>query len=573
MATSISSDLNAALKNLAPTFQTAINASIEAESEPLKRIQALKDQTDIRRNIYTDMKTNLGALQTAVQALITTQASYSMNPVLKASIVPGTTGTSVITTSSNSGTMVAGDYDIAVTRLAKAQSRATAASVSPDIALGKGGTFWLGGTGTASITNFTPDTSVNATSITDVVSGQRELGTGSYTVQVRDYEGTRQFRLVNADGTAVSIRSKDGTSYTAGWQSISDGSYDTGRGLTLSLSASGAVGSTSLTYNARGTSITISPSDTQRNIANAINAAVQPEGRDFKASIVAGQLVLNAAQTGANHTMVYSDGAGLGFGATVGGVFTLGADLQAAQNAEFTINGMSVSRSSNSNMSDLIDGVTLNLAGDAEGKSARLTIAGNNDKSVTSMNSLVSTFNAALTHLTGKLTATAKTGTDGKTTYTRGPLTGDTVFRSLRSDMITQINANSLNSGSFKNLADIGLTFDKDLKLTLDSSKFSEALKNHSTDVAALLDVAMDKFNTTLSQHTGSTGSLQSSLTSMEGQLKTYEQRITKHNEALNTRKKSLIDQYTQMQDMLANMGRDAQFLNLTLGTTIDFSS
>jgi flagellar capping protein FliD len=139
MANTIGSDLNTALKNLAPSFQTAINASIEAESEPLKRIQALKDQTDVRRNIYTDMKTNLGALQSAVQGLITTQAGYSMNPVLSASVIPGTAGTSVITTSSNSGTLVAGDYDIAVTRLAKAQSRATAAAASPDMALGKGG--------------------------------------------------------------------------------------------------------------------------------------------------------------------------------------------------------------------------------------------------------------------------------------------------------------------------------------------------------------------------------------------------------------------------------------------------
>jgi flagellar hook-associated protein 2 len=573
MANTIGSDLTTALNNLAPTFKTAVNATIDAESAPLKRIQAQKDQTDVRRSIYTDMKNNLTALQNAVQGLITTQAGYSMNTVLKASVVPGTAGTSVITTNGTSGTMTAGDYDISVTRLAKAQSRATIAVASPDLALGKSGTFWLGGSGTASVTDFIADMTVTAATTSTVAEGQRELGTGSYSLQVRDFEGARQFRLVNADGTAISIRTTDGTSTTTGWQTLKEGSYDTGRGLTIDLSTSGSVGSTGLTYTAQGTSISIGVTDTQRNIASAINAALQPEGRDFKASVVAGQLVLSATQSGSNHTMLYTDNAGIGFGAPVGGVFTIGADLQAAQNAEFTVNGMSVSRATNTNLSNVIDGLALNLSGDAEGKNARLTIAGNNDKSVSAMNNLVNTFNTALTHLTGKLASTAKTGTDGKTTYTRGPLTGDTVFRGLRGDMIAQINANSTNNGIFNNLAEIGLTFDKDLKLTLDSAKFNEALKNHPTDVAALLDAAMGKFNSTLSQHTGSTGLLQNSLTSMDNQIKSYDQRINKYNETLNSRKSSLIDQYLQMQDSLANMGRDAQLLNLTLGTTIDFSS
>ena len=567
MATTIgsssSTDLTFQLSKLAPTFQTAIKATIDAASDPLKRVQAQKDQMDVRRGIYTDMKTNLDGLQSAVQALITTQAFYGLNPVLKSSITPTTAGTSVLT-ATNTSSAVAGDYDISVTQLAKAQSRATLAAQSPDLALGKSGTFWLGGTGTASVNGFTANATVTGTATGAIADGQRELGAGDYSVQVRDSAGTRQFRLVNSDGTAVSIRSKDGTSYSADWQSMPSGSYDSGRGLTLNLDSTGPVGATALTYTARGTSITIKVGDTQRNITSAINNAAQPEGRAFKASIVAGQLVLSAAQTGTNHSMVYTDNANLGFGGYIGSSFTVGIDLQAAQNAQFTVNGMAISRASNANLSDVVDGVTLTLAGDAVNKSARLSITASNDPAVSAMNAFVSKFNAAFTHLTQKLASTSKIVGD-KMAYTRGPLTGDIVFRGLRGDMLSQISNNISNSGSFKNLAEIGLSFDKDLKLSFDSAKYNDALKNHSSDVTALLDASMVKFDKTLSVHTGTTGLLQHSLTDMDGQLKSYDQRISKYNENLNQRKQSLINQYQQMQSQLAELGTQAQMFGINL--------
>jgi flagellar capping protein FliD len=54
--------------------------------------------------------------------------------------------------------------------------------------------------------------------------------------------------------------------------------------------------------------------------------------------------------------------------------FGFGGALQVAQNAKFQVNGMDVSRASNSNLTDVIDGVTVNLASDAAGKTANLTI-------------------------------------------------------------------------------------------------------------------------------------------------------------------------------------------------------
>jgi flagellar capping protein FliD len=367
MASTITS-VDASLKNLAPSVQTAIKSIIEAESAPLKRAQAQRDTLDIRRGIYTDIKTNFDALQSAVQALISTQASFGLKLTAKVSVTPATAGSTVLTTTALNENTPSADYDFSVTKLAKAHSRATVAVSSPDVALNKSGTFWMGGTGSAALQTetapgvygaFVPTTSVTSASTSPVANGQRELAQGIYSIQVRDSSGIRQFRMVNADGMAVSIRKTDGTSgYTSEWQNMVNGAYDTGRGQTLLLNSSGGLETTDFHYTAKGISINISSTDTQRTIMNAINAAVQPDGHDFRASIVANQLVLTSSQTGANHAMVYTDGASLAFN-------TL---LQEAQNAQFKVNGMDISRSRNTDLKDIVDGATITLAGDAEGK-------------------------------------------------------------------------------------------------------------------------------------------------------------------------------------------------------------
>jgi len=547
-------DLTKSLSNLAPTFRTAITATIQAESQPLIRTQAQRDQVNIRRAIYTDMKTNMDALQNAVQALISTQGSFGLNLTSKSSITPGTTGTSVLT-ATTTDSAVQGDYDFVVTKLAKAQTQGSVVAASSDIALGKSGTFWIGGTGTAAVSNFTPGDSLTGATVSTVANGKQELGAGDYTVQVRETSGTRQFRLVNADGNAVSILSRDGSSYTTGWQNMDTeaATYDTGRGLTLTLSPSGTVGNTALTYTAAGSSITISATDTQRTIASMINAVTQPEGRDFKASVVAGKLLLTGKQSGSNHTMVFQDNANLGFSV-----------IQLAQNAEFTVNGMPVSRATNTGLTDIVDGATINLASDAEGKTARMTIGANSDAATNAMTAFVSAYNTAYTHIVGKMAITSTT-TGDKTTYTRAPLSGDNVFRSLRAVMYNQIANPISNSGSFTRLADIGLSFDSNMKLTLDSTKFTDAIKNKGSDLTALMDAAMGQFNTTISTYSGSSGSLQDSMKSMDDQIKSLDTRIAKHNELLFSRKVALVDQYQAMQSQLVEIGYEAQMFGISL--------
>jgi flagellar capping protein FliD len=547
--------IDAQIRKLAPTFQTAISTTIDAESAPLKKAQAQKEAMEVRRAVYTDMKSNFDSLQNAVQALISTQTSYGLKLTPKSSVNPAVTGTTVFSAIA-SDSAPSGEYDITVGALAKAHSVASAAESSADVALGKSGIFYLGGDGAnSSVSGFVGGTSVtNAEASGSVADGQRELGGGAYSVQVRDYDGNRQFRLVNADGTAVSIRNGSSSTYTDSWQTMRSGAFDTGRGLKLDLSTSGATGSSALNYTAKGVKLTISATDTLRTIASAINLASQPDGRDFKASIVANKLVLTGAQTGLNHGLLFTDGAGLG----------LTDELQAAQDAEFTVNGMTVSRASNSNLTDVIEGITLNLAADAKDKTAHLSVTSNSDKAATAFDTLVTKFNAALTHLTQKMAITSKTeGTS--TTYTRNALTNDAVFGNLRGDIYSRMGRSYSNSGSFKSLSEIGLSLDKDMKLTFDKAKFSAALKDHSTDVTALLDTAMGQFDTVLSGYTGTSGELSRSMKSIDDQKKTYDKRIERYTDSLTMRKQALFNTYLDMQTQLVEMNYQTNMLNIMM--------
>ena len=555
MATTAISSIDTQIAGLAPTLQTAIKATIAAESNSLKQTQTQKDTIDVRRSVFTDIKSNFDGLQNALQALISTQSTFGLNLVSKGSVTPGTAGTSVISAITTDNATPA-EYDIVVTQLAKAQSKSTSVATSSDLALGKSGTFWLGGNGTSAV-SLTPTDAVTTSSTSTVASGKLELGSGTYTLETRIPGGTRQFRLVNPDGSTVSILSQDGTTYTSDWQNMIDGSYDTGRGLNLTLNSAGSGTSTKLTYTAAGTSINISTTDSLRTITSAINAASQPEGRDFKASIVANKLVLNGVQTGENHSMIFTDGAGLGFG----------ADLQAAQNAKFTVNGMDVSRAINTNLSDVVDGATLTLASDAAGKNAHLSIASVSDKAAGLMSSMVSSFNTVLSHLKSKLASVASTK-DGKTTYTRGPISGDIGLSSFRLDMMGRMNKNFTNSGSLSKFSEIGLSFDKDMNLNLDSTKFSDALKNNRTNVLALLDKGLGEINSLVSSYAGSTGSLSKTLSSIDEQSKNYVSRIAKYNENLVKRKESLYKQYLGYQNQIVEYGYTAQWFGILNGTS-----
>jgi flagellar hook-associated protein 2 len=508
--------------NLSTYFTNLIDNIMSVENQKLTTLETQLDTLNTRTSVYADVESMLKDLQNSAYSLISTSYSKAFISGRTAEISGVSDGDTVLTATA-SKSAVAGSYDITDISRAKAHRVGSDVQTYTNQALGLSGTILLGGAETRSATAVTAaDDTVTGYGTADVDTDQKELGTGSYFVETRQNDdGTWDFRLVDEEGNAVSIQDNTNTDeYTDDWQSIptGGGAYDTGRGLTISFGADSELyveksrggnptPASELSYEAQGASITISSSDTLAKIATKINNADFADGNGMSATIVSGQLILTAENTGASYEIRASDLDGTVL-QNLGLLTSEGAfknEMQVGKNATFSVNGIAVERSSNSGLSDVISGVTINLASDAEGKDATITINETTTSAQESVDKFISFFNDLQTYLEGKTGTTATTQDDnGNTIYTRGALADDSIFKSLRSDLFAAVIDEYDNEGKYSSLREIGLTVDDNLSLSIsDSDLFQSALDSNFDDVVSLLDAVMSKIDSKLGNLTG----------------------------------------------------------------------
>jgi len=141
-------------------------------------------------------------------------------------------------------------------------------------------------------------------------------------------------------------------------------------------------------FSISGETFTIEADDTLSSLRNKINAATEdmPEDDQVSASILDNRLVLQRENTGETEiTLSDTTGSPLNALGVLDGTGTPANELLAAQNALFTVQGAAVERSSNVGITDVLEGVTLNLY---ETGSSTLTIA----KDTASIKSAIQTF-------------------------------------------------------------------------------------------------------------------------------------------------------------------------------------
>jgi len=216
-----------------------------------------------------------------------------------------------------------------------------------------------------------------------------------------------------------------------------------------------------------------SGNNTLSGIAGAINA----KNAGVTASVVTGSdgsstLVLKGT-TGAANTFTLSTGdigsgnqslASLAVGSGVTGGMT---QTQAAQDASLTVDGVTVSRSSNS-FSDVIPGVQMTLK-------ATGTIGLSSSTPTDAIAQAVSDFVSVYNQLLGEInTATAQSS---------GPLQGNSAIRALKSQLskLTTMNLNA--SGSVRTLAELGVSTGRDGTLSVNSTTLSKVLAAYPADV------------------------------------------------------------------------------------------
>ncbi len=561
--------------NLDSYYQQLVNLQISNEQKPMDAVTKQVDTLKIQKALYTDLKGKFDALQSAIKALLRSDSFYSMTPGRSVSINTSASQ-GVISATAGSGAIV-GNYAINVTTLARGQKARSDQQAYSDQGLNLSGTFVIGGGASRSVSGSTANDTVSGIIENNgLISGQKELGSGNYSVETRQNEGVWQFRLVDANGTAINIRNASSTddSLTTNWQAIptGGGNYNTGRGLSFDFGAIPGLysakyrndGAPTTTYTAKGASIAVSEADSLNAIAEKINNGVYAAGNEISATIVDKQLIIQTTNTGATKTISAADIGtdtvlqSLGVLSSPGVYKNYAAGTDSGKNAVFTVNGLTVERSSNTAITDVITGVSLNILPGTEGLNATLSV--NADS--TSQKAMVDTFIAKFNDVSKYVKSKIATTKNEDNTYTRGGLAGDMTFRLFSSDMFATLNRKYENDGKYAYLRDLGLEFNDSSELTIkDTAKLTEALKNNFQDVELFFEKLMSTMNSKVGVFAGTSGYVESAIKTNEKQATFYNSRITTMKSQLALRKTQLTNQYLLMQAQIEEMTRTQQTL------------
>ncbi|MBI5598590.1 MAG: flagellar filament capping protein FliD [Deltaproteobacteria bacterium] len=174
-------------------------------------------------------------------------------------------------------------------------------------------------------------------------------------------------------------------------------------------------------------------------------------------------------------------------GLVTGGVANMTQSL-AAKDASLVVNGLTVTRSSNT-ISDLITGVTLTLLKDSAGSTLGLTVSSDGDSLKGKVTSLVSAYNQVMTAIKGLKGDMAK----------KGALYGD----SLVDGIASMLRGTTTTTYGNSTLAATGITHDKNGVLGVDSSSLDSALSTDAQGVVSTLNAMGSSLESALNDYTG----------------------------------------------------------------------
>lgn len=155
----------------------------------------------------------------------------------------------------------------------------------------------------------------------------------------------------------------------------------------------------------------------------------------------------------------------------------------AAQNAKLTVDGILVSKPTNS-VTDVIGGVTLNLLKTNPDTATAVTIVRDTAAVTTAVNSFVKAYNEISQNL-------RDAGAYNATTKAASILNGEASVRSIQTQ-VRAVMTGSVTGGAsaFSRLSEVGVTLQKDGLLAVDSTKLSSALSKNFGDFAGLFAAA-----------------------------------------------------------------------------------
>lgn len=341
--------------------------------------------------------------------------------------------------------------------------------------------------------------------------GQVKSALSDFRSTVRDLssiDAFQQMEATSSDSDAVSVSA--GSDAEAGRFDIGVDQLATAQGTasTAFASTTSAVGSGTLTIrfgtvatDANGT-VTGFTENTERgavdiaipasaNTLAGVRDAVNEADIGVRASIVndgsGERLTFASAETGAANGFVIEVADDDGSNTDNAGLSQLAFNTsathieqtRAAQDAALTVDGLSITRASNT-VDDLIEGVTLTLRGTTE-SAARVEVSEDRAGAEKQIRDFVEAYNA-LQETLGKLTSY-----DPETDQA-GPLNGDSLVRGIQGALRGTLGQTlgELEDTGLRSLADLGITTTRTGTLEIDDARLDAALEESFDAVGAL---------------------------------------------------------------------------------------
>jgi flagellar hook-associated protein 2 len=298
--------------------------------------------------------------------------------------------------------------------------------------------------------------------------------------------------------------------------------------------------------------------DTLADIASRINEEVPGTHAEVIKTTSGFQIALSSSETGEASALAFTEsGTSLGF--------LEGDSLkQIAQDAAFTMNGISMTRSSNT-VTDAVGGLTFELLGTHAVTDPDTTIAVASDPGgvETKLKSLVDAFNAVSDLVSAQMV------------YSGVPRGGDTLFgdstvRSLQRGMAQVASATYPRGEGTTSLGQVGVEIDRNGRMSIDSAQLAKALAD---DPAALDDLiagdegfgnAVDELVTQFTQ-TGD-GALSAKKSSLTKEMSRYDVEIGRIEVRATRIGDQLHAQFTTLESLMSSLRSQQATLSALFG-------
>jgi flagellar hook-associated protein 2 len=389
-------------------------------------------------------------------------------------------------------------------------------------------------------------------------SGTNSAVTGNYSVEITNLASRQKLVAAGQADATAAIGTGTSTTLTIDLGTISGGTLTAGKYTGASFNSGSSF------------DVTI---DSNNNTLEGIRDAINDANQGVTATIVNDgdasnpyRLVLSSSESGVDQSIKISV-AGEADIATLlahDPANDTGQNLTenvTAADAAFTVDGIAITKSSNT-VTDVIQGVTLDLVAETTGP-VTISVSQDTDSTTSIIENFISAYND-LRELINEETASGIGDTE------EGVFAGDSATRSiyntLRDEMIQA--PTGLTSTTYTNLSSIGISFQTDGSLALDSAKLSTAIQDDSDSVSELFSSAdgyATRLDSILSDMVDYGGTIDTRTDGYKDRVDSLEDRIVNMEDRLARTESRIRARFTALDVLVNSMSTTSSYLSQQL--------